>query len=315
MDTRKSRFYNFLKKCEEPPKDNFFWSSVNLLFNMALIFLGRRIIRKSFPRTDTHHGYLINSTKNMGDLAVLYRVIDEIIRINDFESLTIIADPMFKHCFEALKDENVIYLPFWKIMAMDKAVQVYAGEYPHIVMSTAWLFFGTEEIYAHSPLKSLPCEISPDDVADIFSLNEMKGKTVILSPYEQTISYYGYPALPKSFWSRLAEELKAHGYYVFTNCNGKDEMPVAGTEQFFPKVKDLAGAVQYAGYCVSIRSGFTDWVSSAKLKKEVVLYPNRKYFEYYSIGVIWKKIELFEYIYDDNACDEVLNTIMKYILD
>ena len=125
----------------------------------------------------------------------------------------------------------------------------------------------------------------------------MHGKSVILSPYEQTASIYGLELLPLDFWNKLALRLKQKGFFVFTNCNGKTEKPIGGTIVFFPKMGELAGAVEYAGYCVSMRSGFADWISSANLKREVLLYPTRRYFEYYSIKMLWGKDSVLEFIY------------------
>ena len=314
MNRRDSKLYHFLKQCETPPRDNSFWLVLNFLFNLFLVLLGRCLIRIKGIGNKHESLHILMSTKNIGDLPFLYRNLDELQKENGFCNLIIIADKMFLKPLQALGIYNIKIVPFWEIMALDKTVQLYPNQYPNIVMSQPWYFFGMKNINSYVKVRSLPCNISKETIQRLFTKTEMRGNSVILSPYEQTVSIYGLELLPLIFWNNLAIRLKEKGFFVFTNCNGKTEKPIAGTSVFFPKMDELAGAVEYAGYCVSMRSGFTDWISSANLKREVVLYPTRRFFEYYSVKLLWGKNSALEYIYSesDKNYDEIVEMIVDY---
>ena len=298
MNDHNSRIYKFLKKCETPPKETRFWIFMNFVFNSILIYLGRLIALLNYSKMDRKTGYVLMSSMNMGDILFLYRSLDLIKKANGFSNIVVLAAEKYRKPMEALGISEYRILPFWVIMALDKAVQIDFGRNLNLVISVAWLFFGVENIEKSEVLRSLPCYITRESISSLFPEKEMEGNSVVLSPYEQSLRIFGEPNLPWEFWVKLADELKKRGYYVFTNCNGKDEKRIDGTFAFFPSMGEVAGAVQYAGYCVSIRSGFTDWICSAKLKREVVFYPSKKFYIYHNLNLLWGKQDAFEYTYD-----------------
>ena len=165
-------------------------------------------------------------------------------------------------------------------------------------------------------MKKIPCTASQKTLQKLFPDLKMKGNSVILAPYEQSFFAYGEKKLPVEFWEELATELKLQGKYVFTNCDGINEKPIEGTYHFFPQLKDLAGAVEYAGFCVVLCSGFSDWVSSAKLKKEVVLYPSHKYYVHFNRQAVWGKDSVWEKIYSkDENLTELVREVIFYFGD
>ena len=314
MNERNTKLYSFLKKCEIPPNESYFWLVLNILFNVFLVLLGRCLMQIIDSGNKQDSQYVLMSTKNIGDLPLLYRNLDELKNENNFSDVTIIADKMFIKPLQALEINNFKIVPFWVIMALDKIVQLYPDKYSNIIMSQPWYFFFFFFINTNALFRSLPNHISIETIQKLFVRPEMHGKSVILSPYEQTASIYGLELLPLDFWNKLALRLKQKGFFVFTNCNGKTEKPIGGTIVFFPKMGELAGAVEYAGYCVSMRSGFADWISSANLKREVLLYPTRRYFEYYSIKMLWGKDSVLEFIYGESNKnnDEIVEMIVEY---
>lgn len=317
MVERNTEIYKFLKKCETPPNESFFWIILNFLFNSILVFLGKFLIVLLRRKDKGDPKYVLMSSKNMGDMLFLYRSLEELKRLNNFKNFIIIADGMFRKPLEALGIDYFHITSFWKIMAMDKVVQLYPNKYKNMVVSPPWNFYGVKSVNSHVSLLSLPCNVSDVTLNKLFPLEVMKGKTVVLSPYEQTISVFRLRLLSWDFWTMLAENLKKRGFFVLTNCNGKSEKPIEGTDIFFPMLGELAGAVQYAGYCVSMRSGFTDWISSAQLKKEVVLYPTKRFFEYYNLNLLWDKNSALEYIYGESNMNtaELVEMIVNYLLD
>ena len=312
-----SIIHNFLKKCETPPTESAFWILMNLLMNYVLIIVGRFLLNNFQMKENREKNYVLVSSKNMGDLLALYRSLNELKYRNGFANITLISDAMFETPLKALKVNDYHIVPFWKIIAMGKELQACPDRYPNIVQSAPWLLYGIENKNPHGVVPPLPCSVSEKSLKAIFPFDDMKGNTVILSPYEQTVTNYGLKLLPMEFWVMLANRLQKHGFYVFTNCNGKTEQVIEGTTRFFPRMGELAGSVQYAGYCVSMRSGFSDWISSAHLKKEMVLYPTRRFYEYYNLKMLWGKTDVFEYIYGESelSVTDLVDMIVQYIIE
>lgn len=317
MNRRGTKLYKFLKKCETPPNGSFYWLTLNVLFNIILVLLGKCLVKIGGIGNKPESHYVLMSSTNMGDLLFLYRSLDLLKKENGFSDITIIADKMFLKPLQSLEVSNIKIVPYWAIMALGKAVQLYPDKYPNIVMGQPWYFFGMKSVNSHTQLRSIPCKVSKETIHKLFPKAEMKGHTVILSPYEQTVSFYGLELLPLAFWTNLALRLQEKGFFVFTNCNEKTEKPIDGTVAFFPQISELAGAVKYAGYCVSVRSGFTDWISSANLKREVVLYPTKRFFEYYNVKMLWDKHSALEYIYGESGKnhDELVAMVVDYFVN
>lgn len=165
----------------------------------------------------------------------------------------------------------------------------------------------------------VPYELPPrkDCSAEIDALfekhNLIKGKTVILSPYSNTLF-----ELPDEFWETIAEHCRSLGYSVCTNCAAKSELPVKGTEAVFFPLKVAIDFADAAGYFIGIRSGLCDVISSSSCKK-VILYEKDGFFyksspyEYFSLnkmGLCDDAIEM-EYRFDlkQDVMDEILRLI------
>ena len=108
------------------------------------------------------------------------------------------------------------------------------------------------------------------------------GKTVILSPYAQTLA-----PLSDDFWSELAKELKNTGFTVCTNVAGK-EREIVGTTPLSFSLDDAETVLEQAGYFVALRSGLCDVVSMCGCKK-IILYTQEvfeciKVIDFYSLN-------------------------------
>ena len=143
--------------------------------------------------------------------------------------------------------------------------------------------------------------------------NLIKNKTVILSPYSNTLF-----ELPDEFWETIAEHCRGLGYAVCTNCAAKSELPGNDTEAVFFPLGIAIDFADAAGYFVGIRSGLCDVISSSSCKK-VILYEKDGFFyksspyEYFSLnrmGLCNDAIEM-EYRFDlkQEVLDEILRTI------
>ena len=137
MNERNTKLYSFLKKCEIPPNESYFWLVLNILFNVFLVLLGRCLMQIIDSGNKQDSQYVLMSTKNIGDLPLLYRNLDELKNENNFSDVTIIADKMFIKPLQALEINNFKIVPFWVIMALDKIVQLYPDKYSNIIMTFA----------------------------------------------------------------------------------------------------------------------------------------------------------------------------------
>ncbi|NRT73706.1 ADP-heptose--LPS heptosyltransferase [Clostridium beijerinckii] len=110
-------------------------------------------------------------------------------------------------------------------------------------------------------------------IEDLFEKNSLvRGKTVIISPYANTIV-----RLEDGFWEKIVEKLNEKGFKVCTNSIGEEEPPIVGSIPLNFPLEDAVSVVEYAGTFIGIRSGFCDLISSSKAKK-IVLYPNENSF-------------------------------------
>mgnify|MGYP003299890147 CR=1 FL=1 len=143
--------------------------------------------------------------------------------------------------------------------------------------------------------------------------NLIKGKTVILSPYSNTLS-----DLPVSFWEKIAVAIKRKGLIVCTNSSGKGEPAINGTIPVFFPLNIAPQFIQWAGYFIGVRSGFCDIISSSDAKK-IILYDKRNRFymgsayEYFSLKDMGLADDVIEILYDSIDVDETYEMVMKAI--
>ena len=167
----------------------------------------------------------------------------------------------------------------------------------------------------------LPDEVKPEhpkfkdesrQIGELFNEYNLKsGKTIVLSPYSNTLA-----DLPESFWIQLVDALKEREYVVATNCGGKSEPAIKGTiEARFPL--DIAPQfISEAGYFIGVRSGFCDVISGSKAKK-IILYDkdNRFYmgsaYEYFNL----KGMELCDDAVEIEFSHENIEKVLKTIID
>lgn len=120
-------------------------------------------------------------------------------------------------------------------------------------------------------------------IDNYFEQNGMvKGKTVIMSPYANTVT-----SLPDGFWEETAITYKNKGYIVCTNSCGAEEPAIKGTKPVFFPLTEAISIVEAAGIFIGLRSGLCDVISSAKAEK-IIIYPDRvyqggKYIDFYSL--------------------------------
>ena len=142
--------------------------------------------------------------------------------------------------------------------------------------------------------------------------NLCKGKTVVLSPYSNTLA-----DLPDEFWEEIADRLIEKGYIVCTNSSGDMEPPVPNTKVVFFPLDIASQFLSEAGYFIGVRSGFCDVISGSKAKK-IILYDsgNRFYnssaYEYFSLNVMGLCNDAIEIEFGRNNKGAVIDNILQY---
>lgn len=143
-----------------------------------------------------------------------------------------------------------------------------------------------------------------------------KGKTVLLSPYANTVN-----GLPDTFWEMIVNILQADGYDVCTNIASDDEMPVKGTEGIFIPYQMIIDFLNKAGYFIGIRSGLCDIISTT-VAQIFVLYPKKMPFgsgtlyDYFSLKKMnLREKRLIELEYELGKEEEILDDITGEIIN
>lgn len=151
-----------------------------------------------------------------------------------------------------------------------------------------------------------------DDVFEKYDL--IKGKTVLLSPYANTI--YN---MPDKFWKKLADELMDRGYMVCTNSCGDGEPPIEGTKGIFIAYSKIIDFLDKAGYFVGMRSGLCDIVSTTKAKM-TVFYPAGNIFgacstyDYFSLEKMQLKCDgVKEIVFSKEKYEVNISEVMKFL--
>lgn len=129
------------------------------------------------------------------------------------------------------------------------------------------------------------------------------GRTIILSPFATSMVL-----LPEKFWEQVVYLLKEKGFCVCTNC-GIDENELEGTQKLVFEYSISMPILNYCGYYIGLRSGFTDIISGSTCKK-VVLYPKNmkkgcgNSMACYSLVALKLDSDALEYEFDETKKDD-----------
>lgn len=104
--------------------------------------------------------------------------------------------------------------------------------------------------------------------------NLPKGNTVLIAPYAGMNTLFG---ISFEFYCSIANKLKELGFVVCTNCNNTyEDRLISDTIPIFLPHEQMIRFCEDAGYFIGTRSGLCDIISSAKLKKKIIIYPDEK---------------------------------------
>ena len=153
------------------------------------------------------------------------------------------------------------------------------------------------------------------DVDELFEKYELqKGKTVVLSPYSNTLF-----DLPDDALEAIVNYCNSHGYTVCTNCAGP-EKPVKGTKAVFFPLSMAIDFMDAAGHFIGVRSGLCDVISSSSCKK-IILYEKDGLFykstqlEYFSLKTMGLCNDAVEIEYRDDLREHCLHKVFDVLID
>ena len=132
-----------------------------------------------------------------------------------------------------------------------------------------------------------------------------KSPFFVLMPYAQTAKM-----LPDDFWSRIAENLLENGYKVYTNVDGKKEVPIIGTKAISCSLIETAKICEKAKAVIALRSGICDLLAFTDTKL-IVLNTSEELYEEWNLLDVFndKDITNVNCYEDQNFEDDLLNML------
>lgn len=291
--------YQIAKKCEKP--ENAFWNFMNFFFCQCMILYGKHAyqkVRKKFPDKQL----LLLPIRNAGDIlfhSYFRSYLLDYLQKKEEETLLLCAENTRKAC-EACGLKEIYLLPMPKISAISMAYHFYGQEQIDMIDAYKWCIFDYENIQKPAVKAKRPnFSGNPEQVAKALEqIHCTAGNTIVLSPYEKTLTVEKLPKPVPEFWTELAEALQKKGFCVCTNCKGDETEPsVPGTKSIFPALGECETLVNLAGGAVVLRSGFADFIRMTTAKT-VVLYPSEVFLQKFRL---WNQPVLnhYEILYQD----------------
>lgn len=278
---RNSLLYRVLKKAEQPGENPFF-CLMNTCMCRVLSLYGyhvRRTIQKQHPDA----AILLVPVRSAGDLFFLKYLFDDLCKSAGIERYVLVVDAdNSRKSAESLGFRNLYPLSMLPLKALVVYHRTHLERERRMFNCYAWCMFDLQSAQKYTD-RTFTVPNDADAVRRTFlELGGIPGKTVILSPYENTISMMGWEKLPPHFWESLAAGLQSKGYRVFTNCSGSGQEPVIPhTTRIFPAFAEVRDMIDLAGCCIMVRSGFADFAVHAGGRK-IVLYPNQRFLRQWS---------------------------------
>ena len=306
--------YKFAKRCEEPSK-KMPWMILHKMYMLFSIIYGEKVYKK-IQKDNNGSTILYCYSVSMGDYYWFSLVIDEFFKQYKLDSYVFVVPNSLTGLCESLQFKKIYSVGFMEFCTMNLFLKFCRGGTNSIDFSP-WFVFAQAKEYKVVPKISVKND-GPMDIQRFYNLGLEEKNTVLLAPYEKSLSHNGFPLLPQKFWELLAEKFSEMGYKVCTNCaNNKSEPPVKDTIPVLPPYGEIFRFCETCGYVVTIRSGFADMCAFSDCKK-IVLYPNQKVFSLWSINEYFGKVQgVYELIYYDylEKLDSLVDCIVKDIIN
>lgn len=137
-------------------------------------------------------------------------------------------------------------------------------------------------------------------------------KTVLVNP--QALSM----AIPRSFFQKIADELKQRGYLVVSNLSNEKDKPLDGTLGVYLSLNDTYSLLELCGHTIGVRSGFYDFMISANCRFFILYSEEYSMKKSYTLKAWNSERCVYEYIFSElrelAIMDEILSnfpTLLK----
>lgn len=310
---RDSAIYQFIKKASQPPS-TLFWRVMNTCFCLVSITYGS-FVYKALKREHPGKTIIVVPTLSIGDLIYFKASFDSLLRMNQIEDYIIVMCANLKKGAQAIDYKHVGYRSVGEVGALNMYIHFLSDRLDDAIDGHIWQFFDYKGALNKQLMNYPVFHGDSKAISDFFVKTDAKrGESIILAPYEKTLTVDGLRLLPIRFWEDLSSALIQSGYTVFTNCANTELEPViAGTRHIFPKYEDIQEYVSYAGGMVAIRSGFVDFSCCAEAKK-VVLYPSESFRREFSTNEVGFSNDIVELNYENIDFETELGMLMERVL-
>lgn len=276
--------------------------------------------------------FLVNPVASIGDVYLMGFYVKEYVKGNP-ESVFIFGSHVLERLADQLDFGHVLFMELHDVQAMIDYAKVFGFEKVNIkLLHTGYIHFrlwsrmltyvGITWMEHYRELFGLPdsskarvMKLIPEkECRNIFSdYGLVPGKTVILSPYANTIRQFA-----EEFWDSLAARLLSMGYCVCTNVGSDREKAVSGTVPVFVEINSISEFAETAGYFIGIRSGLCDLLCRCECLK-IILYSDEIFdlipvYNFYSLKKMGFGKNVFEYVFkqaDERKLLEDILLIMK----
>lgn len=137
-----------------------------------------------------------------------------------------------------------------------------------------------------------------------------RNQNVILMPYAKTADM-----LPETFWTELAQRLKASGYSIYTNVGSEKEWVVKGTLPMNKSLLDTARICENCKAVVSLRSGLCDLLGFTETKL-IVINTSEELFREWNLNDVFARDGIYNincYGHADGSYVNKIDEIMEIV--
>ena len=276
---------------------------------------------------------LVNPVASIGDIYLMSFYVQAYLK-NNPNSIFVFGSRTLEKLANQLSFGTVIYMNLDDVQSLIDYAKVFGFEKVNIkLLHTGYIHFriwsrmltyiGLTWMEHYRELFGLPenSEInvtrfpSDTDAEKIFLEQGMiPGKTVVLSPYANTVRQFS-----KKFWEVLAERLLSLGYCVCTNLASESGEAISGTIPTFVDIDKIISFVETAGYFIGIRSGLCDILCTCECLK-IILYSDEIFdlisvFDFYSMEKMGFGRNVIEFVVQNEkkTQEEIMRKMQKEI--
>lgn len=289
---------------------------------------GRNIHKRLAEKYGEKAVFLVNPVASIGDIYLMSFYVKAYVKKNH-ESIFVFGSRVLEELANQLNFRHIVFMDLNNVHALIDYAKVFGFEKVNIkLLHTGYIHFrlwsrmltytGITWMEHYRELFELP-DYSKIDVTELVPSSRcgkifteyglIPGKTVILSPYANTIRQ-----VTVEFWELLATQLLSMGYSVCTNIGSSREKPIFGTIPVFIEINNISEFVEIAGFFIGIRSGLCDLLCCCKCLK-IILYSDEIFdlisvYDFYSLKKMGFGKNVLEYVVNQGSERKILEDIL-----